>query len=148
MFSRMSKLLTRCRSIDGNRMTFAWPSGAEGAIDGVHRASDERGFRAGKPCHHSSHFFRSSVSFDRHETVHQLFHWAIFRIDVGINGAWLHHIYRNPAGPKSRAKPRASPCRLIYWQRTRPFPVRHPIAIHGTDNDNASTFRHVAGCFD
>lgn len=55
---------------------------------------------ASGPASHSSHFFRSSVSFDRHETVHQLFHGAIFRIDVGINGAWLHHIYRNPAGAK------------------------------------------------
>ena len=49
------------------------PLRAKRTIYGVHRAGNKRGFRPGKPRHHSRHFFRSAVTFYRHKAVHQFF---------------------------------------------------------------------------
>lgn len=58
-----------------------------------------------KPGGHFRSLFRSPVSFDGHEAMHQVFHRSVLRVCVGIDRSRLDDVDRDSAGPEITRQP-------------------------------------------
>src|SRR5699024_12574722 len=84
------------------------------------------------------------MSFDSHQTMQHIAHWPVGGISVGINWPWLDDVNGDP----TRFKITGQPARHALQGRfaggiSSHACNRHTIAIHGADDSDASTGRHL-----